>query len=379
MLSSKLKGKIKIAPEDFRVEEVVDIKIKESGNYSYYLLTKKNINTLLAIDLIEKFWKISRNKIGFCGLKDKRAVTTQYISIKNGPEKDLNGPNFKLTYLGKGDAPLKLGDAKGNLFTVTLRNVRYEKILKCLNILKEIGFANYFGEQRFSSDLYMEKPMVYYFLQGDLETALKNYFTQHPQKSKQLKRLWGNWEEFFKKAGHLSCLEKRVLKIYIKKKDPEKAFRAFPKYLKLLFLFSYQSMLWNKILCGFIKKVAPYFYVPFIKKEKLIFYKKLTPILKEYINFELPYISKEILNWDGPELIKNEILKILQKEKIMDFLDKEVFGLKIFSPGKRKIIVKPQDLRLINYDGNIFTFRFFLPSGSYATIFLLKLLNFPKK
>ncbi len=371
-----LKGKIKTRPEEFRVEEVVDLKLEDQGEYSYYKLIKRNINTFLALDLIEKYWKISRDRIGFCGLKDKRAITIQYISIKNGPEKDLTGPNFKLEYIGKGSKPLKLGDAKGNIFTITLKNINPERIIKNLNKLKEIGFANYFGEQRFAPDLYMKKPLVKYFLDKDYEGALKEYFTQHPGKKRILKKFWGNWEEFFKEAGHLSTIEKRVLITYIKKQNAEKVFKIFPKSLKLLFFFSYQSLLWNKILANFIKKVTHYFCLPFIRKEKICFYKELSPILKNFKDFELPFISSEVLNWDGPEIIKKEILKIIKEEKLEDVLEAEALGLKIFTSGKRKIIIFPESMKIINYNRKVFTFRFFLPSGSYATVFLLKLLSF---
>jgi len=372
---SVLRGKIKVYPEDFQVEEVIEIPVKSQGEYSYYKLKKKNINTLLVLDLIQKYWKVSRDRIGFCGLKDKRAVTTQYISIKNGPKKDLTGPNFTLTFIGKGDTPLKLGDAKGNIFTITLRGVNSSKLLKNLKLLKEIGFVNYFGEQRFAPDLYTKEPLVKYFLRRDYETALKEYFTQHPAKSRLLKKLWGRWKEFLKHAGHLSAVERRVLTNFIKKGDSEKALKVFPKHLKLLFLFSYQSLLWNRVACELVKLCAPKFFcVNFVKKEKLCF-RELSPELKLLKDLKLPYISKEVLNWNGPNFVKEVILKVMKKEGLESQLDAEVLGLKVFNPGEREFIVFPEDLRVVNYSKNIFTIKFFLPSGSYATIFLLKLLS----
>jgi len=370
-----LKKAIKTYPEDFRVEEVLELPITKEGDYSYYLLEKRNINTLLAIDLIQKYWKVSRDRIGFCGLKDKRAVTKQYISIKNGPEEDLIGPNFSLRFVGKGKEPLSLGLAKGNLFTVTLRGFPSEKLVSALNKVRELGFANYFGEQRFSSDLYMKKFLVEYFFREDYEGALKDYFTQHPGKNRILAKLWGNWEKFLKNAGHLSRLEKRVLLTYIKKKDPEKAFRVFPKHLKLLFFFSYQSFLWNLLLKRLVKKFTPSFCVPFLKREKLCFWRSLSPFLKELKELALPYISPEVLDWNQHEIVKKEVLELIREKNLFPFLEKEAFSLKIFTPGSRKAVVFPEKLSIVNYDRKTFTLRFFLPSGSYATVFLLKLIN----
>ncbi len=371
---------LKVKPEDFVVEEILDLPpLGKEGPYSYYRLEKRNINTLLVIDLIQKYWKIPRSRIGFCGLKDKRAVTVQYLSIEKGPEKDLELPNFTLKYLGKADKPLCLGNAKGNLFTITLRSINPKIILKRLEKIKEIGFANYFGEQRFAPDLYMKKPFVKVVLEEGFEEALKEYFCQHPSKRVFLKKLWGNWDKFLKMAKHLSQIEKRILRVYIKKGDAEKAFRVFPKHLKLLFLFSYQSLLWNRILSSFLKKYSFFYEVDFIRKEKITFYKDLNPLLKEYIYLELPYISKEILEWEGPKEFKEEILKTIRQEKIENIFDKEIVGLKIFNPGKRRIIVFPENLQVLDVGKTKIRFSFFLPSGAYATIFMLKLLTFPLK
>lgn len=369
---------LKVRPEDFRVEEVLDLPpFLPDGRYSYYKLEKRNINTFLVIDLIQKLWKIPRSKIGFCGLKDKRAVTTQYISIENGPEANLVTDNFSLTYLGKADKPLSLGEAKGNLFTITLRSVDPEIILKRLNILKEIGFANYFGEQRFAPDLYLKKPLIKILLEKGLEEGLKAYFCQHPKKSSLLKKYWGDWEKFFKIATHLSSLEKRVLKIYINKKSAEKAFRAFPKHLKLLFIFSYQSLLWNRVLANFLRRYSLHYEVDFVKGETLIFYKEFNPILQKLKNLEIPFISEDILTWNGPDELKREIFRIIDKENLQKLFDREITGLKLFIPGKRRMIVFPEDLGIIQTYRKEFVLKFFLPSGSYATIFLLKLLTYP--
>ena len=371
---------LKVRPEDFVVEEILDLPpLGDKGPFSYYRLKKRNINTLNAIDLIQKYWKIPRSRIGFCGLKDKRAVTVQYLSIEDGPEKNLQLPNFTLEYLGKTEKPLSLGDAKGNLFTITLRSVNPKIIVKRLEIIKDIGFANYFGEQRFAPDLYMKKPFVKIALEKGLEEALKEYFCQHPSRGSLLKRLWGKWEEFFKRAAHLSPIEKRVLLTYIKKGDAEKAFRVFPKHLKLLFLFSYQSLLWNRVLANFLRKYSNYYEVEFVRKEKIAFYKELNPLLKEYIDLQLPFISEEVFEWKGPEEFKREILRVIQQENLEALFNKEIADLKIFNPGARKIIVFPENLKILEIDKSRVRFKFFLPSGSYATIFMLKLLTYPIK
>src|SRR3989338_4453907 len=116
---------IKQIPEDFIVRETSDTKFKDSGEYSYFLLKKKNYNTLSAIQKIADALKINAKNIGFAGNKDKNAVTEQLISIKNGNEniENLRIKDIELKYLGKGNEEIYLGSLKGNDFVITIRNL----------------------------------------------------------------------------------------------------------------------------------------------------------------------------------------------------------------------------------------------------------------
>ncbi len=376
-----LQGKVKVYLDDFKVKEILDLEIKESGPYSYYILEKRNMNTLEVLNYISQRWKISRERIGFCGLKDKRAVTSQYISIKEGPEEDLEESNFKLKFIGKGESPIEVGSLKGNEFLVTIRSIEPEKITEAFEIIKKIGFANYFGEQRFTPDLHTRKPIALLLIEGKYEEALKEYLTQHPDKEKrrELRRLWKKWKVFTKEANHLTKIDRIVLSRFIKKGDAESALKVFPKSIKLLFFFSYQSLFWNRILCNLVKKYSDSFSIPFIKSERLYFYKELSPFFKEFRDLEMPFISKEVLSWDGDPQIKDEIIKLMKKENLFPILEKEVLGLKVFSPGKRRIIVFPENGEVKEYSKRKkrITIKFFLPSGCYATVFLSKLIKYP--
>lgn len=368
---------IKSHPEDFFVKEILDLEIS-SGPYSYYLLKKKNVNLFFVLEVISERWKVSRERIGYCGIKDKRAITEQYISIKDGPERNLKGKNFELIFVGKGKKPLMIGDAKGNLFRTTLRNICPDRILRSLDIIGKIGFANYFGEQRFISDFHPLKPIGKLLLEGKFDEALKEYFFHHPSAAvrRKVKKMWGRTYEIAENIPGLSKMDKVVLKRFAKKKDAEYALRAYPKSIKLMFFFSYQSMIWNRILGELIKRRAETFNVKLKGGEKIFFYKSLTQGIKEILNLELPFLSEELRSMPQGE-VKERILSWVKKENLEKYFDKEVLGLKPFSKGKRRVIVFPQQIMVCETKNNIVTIEFFLPKGSYATIFLLKLLNYP--
>ena len=111
-----------------------------------------------AINLLSKLLKIKTGIFGYAGTKDRRAVTTQWVSVYRVRAEKLQDLNASLRNLCVGNfkyckEPLKLGSLSGNHFVVTLRNVtgEHDKIEEGLDSLKVNGFINYFGLQRFGT------------------------------------------------------------------------------------------------------------------------------------------------------------------------------------------------------------------------------------
>ena len=138
-------------PEDFRVKEISAMKFKDSGNYIYLKLTKRNRTTLDCIKEIAKALHLPENKIGFAGNKDKIAITEQYISIpasKTEMIAKVRLENVSLNTVGFGDDPITLGNLEGNSFEIVIRNLDQKNL--DLNVTEKINYVeNYFDEQRF--------------------------------------------------------------------------------------------------------------------------------------------------------------------------------------------------------------------------------------
>src|SRR3989338_5906454 len=96
--------KIKEIPEDFIVEEVLHLKL-EDGPYQYYLVTKKNWNTLDLIKEISE--RLHVKDVGYAGNKDRNAVTSQYISVNKKIHFTLKDVTF--TFVGTGRERIFLG------------------------------------------------------------------------------------------------------------------------------------------------------------------------------------------------------------------------------------------------------------------------------
>ena len=120
---------LKQLPQDFVVKEVSSVEFNE-GNYSYFELWKKDLASIDALMIIAKALKVNYKDIGFAGTKDKKAVTTQKISVRGKLNKKLELDNLKLKFLGYGNEPLSLGDLEGNKFELVLRNLDYKPEFK---------------------------------------------------------------------------------------------------------------------------------------------------------------------------------------------------------------------------------------------------------
>lgn len=104
------------------------------------------------------FASLRPSQVNYCGTKDKRAKTTQKFCIKNRTPSQIVGTvrNSRNITVGNFEFKtnvLKLGDLKGNRFRIALRNLsgNREHMETSLKNVKEQGFINYFGLQRFGN------------------------------------------------------------------------------------------------------------------------------------------------------------------------------------------------------------------------------------
>ena len=148
-------------PEDFVVKEIIDQRflrkfqrtshgVKPVSGYLIFVLKKTNMTTEQAIKNLAKKLNISQKDIGYAGLKDKFAVTYQYMTIRydktsEGALEALEIPGIEILEIRNIDKPLSIGDLIANQFEITLHNC------KSLKDIKRV--PNYFGIQRFGKDI----------------------------------------------------------------------------------------------------------------------------------------------------------------------------------------------------------------------------------
>ncbi|MFV2057927.1 MAG: tRNA pseudouridine(13) synthase TruD [Thiohalomonadales bacterium] len=152
----EISGQIRSTAEDFIVVEKLSFEPSGEGEHVYLYIQKRELNTLDVVHLLANLSGVKNNRISYAGLKDKRAVTTQWFSvlITGFPEPDwklLESDKIKVTNIVRHNKKLRRGAIRCNQFSITLRDVNGDLQLleeRLVNIEQQ-GLPNYFGEQRF--------------------------------------------------------------------------------------------------------------------------------------------------------------------------------------------------------------------------------------
>lgn len=154
---------IRTEPEDFIVNEVLGYEPTEEGEHLFLVIKKRNTNSEWVARQIAKLAGVKKMDVGFAGMKDRRAVTTQTFTVRitgmDEPDwKQLNhdedGEQIEVISVHRHQRKIKRGDLAGNRFVITLRQLEGEQaeLDKRLEQIQKSGFPNYFGEQRFGFD-----------------------------------------------------------------------------------------------------------------------------------------------------------------------------------------------------------------------------------
>lgn len=320
--------KIKQIPEDFIVEEVPKLKL-ENGPYTYFLLEKMRWNTRDAVKAIASRLGIKEKYFNVAGIKDKHALSKQYVSVLNVSKQKLESLKIKdirVKVVGHGKERLKLGQLKANHFIITVRNL--DKKYDAVSFIE-----NYYDNQRFGGRN---------MLLG--EALVKSEF----RKACFMLRLkWENSDYI----GSLRKLGKHILRIYVN---------------------SYQSFLFNGALASYLKSKYKKYYTADYSRGQFVFSDE--NIKNE--NFPILGFLTEFKNKEVAKIYTDIMLR--EKIKKEDFIMRSIPELS--SEGNfRKMFVEVRDFAVfyskdeLNKGKLKAVLDFRLPPGSYATLVVKKM------
>ena len=258
-------GRLKSTAQDFIVREISNRPPEKDGKYTIADVTSTNWETNRLVRLLARSLYISREKIGFAGTKDKRAVTTQLMSFEC-PKENLDKVDFKdleFNNIYTSNRGIRIGDLIGNSFEITVRDLTADmkdvpEIIEetAETIRKTGGFPNYFGVQRFG----VSRPITHLvgeaIVRGDLKKAVELYLS-YPSENEgeeisDIRRRLAHGEDYSSVLPDMPKtmgFEKVMAEHLAKKPDDYRgAISEMPSNLQMMFTHAYQSYLFNMML-----------------------------------------------------------------------------------------------------------------------------------
>ena len=151
-------GQIKHYPEDFEVEEIPSYEPSGTGEHLFLWLEKRDVGPEYLARTVAQRVGVPVGAIGVAGLKDRRAVTRQWVSLPQEAEPRLariDGDGIRVLGVHRHGNKLKTGHLRGNKFRVLIRHVDTSQTAALdaiLHRLRSEGLPNYYGPQRFGRD-----------------------------------------------------------------------------------------------------------------------------------------------------------------------------------------------------------------------------------
>lgn len=151
-------GVIKSTAQDFEVIEELGFEPSGEGEHLFLLVEKSGLSTPELVDRISRDYSIHPRHIGFSGMKDKKALTTQWLSLHlPGPQtipEVATSDGYRILRAQRNRSKLRRGSHKANFFRVCIRQLAElpADSRSQLDAICKHGMANYFGAQRFGRE-----------------------------------------------------------------------------------------------------------------------------------------------------------------------------------------------------------------------------------
>ena len=137
------------------VDEILGFEFSGIGEHLIVNIRKHGQNSRWIAARLAELSGIEERHVGYCGLKDRYAVTSQWYSLYL-PNRclnmaDLSHPDFEVISLNRHRKKLRRGMHAGNSFNIVINNITtsQEKLEQRLETIDHLGFPNYFAERRF--------------------------------------------------------------------------------------------------------------------------------------------------------------------------------------------------------------------------------------
>jgi tRNA pseudouridine13 synthase len=252
-------GSIKQDSEGFAVSELIDESLPvspsygESYRYPLYILEKRDIDSNHALFEIERNLHM---RLRIMGIKDARAVTTQYAGttrVMRNPPAELKSKHTRLILKGFTKHPLDKRFLAGNKFEIRIYNSQSSDLYGFISQISKVG--NFYGLQRFGSERLVTHIVGREIIKRNFSHAVQlllSYTTEFDtQMSWEIRNMCSDpskYRQALKTLPRGMDIERQVLSALVAGKDSIAALRAIPITIRRLFVQAYQAHIFNRCL-----------------------------------------------------------------------------------------------------------------------------------
>jgi len=326
-------GTFKATAEDFLVEEIPSYEPSGQGDFLYLWVEKKDVAAREFQEILSRAFEISTQEIGIAGLKDRAAITRQWVSLPKNRESLLGAfdhPAIMVLNRNYHSNKLKTGHLKGNRFAIRIRGTgpqAREHLPLLLKRIEEKGVPNAYDLQRFGRNN-ETWTTGWDLLKGSPSRFVKPW----------LRRL------------ALSALQSGVFNAYLAERMTEG--------------------LLHKVIPGEVLGKSPaggLFNAPIEESELPREQERMD---QHEIVGAGPIYGWKLLPCKGPALEREQKLLEIFSLKKEDFFKER----KLMEGTRRRNVIYPR-IEVLGWEGSDVQLRFELPSGSYATRVLGELMH----
>ncbi len=255
-----LGGSLKRKPEDFIVEELPLYLPCGEGEHIYLMVEKRAMTAMEMVAAVARHFRVPRHAVGYAGLKDKRAITRQIISVHTPGKKPEDFPSFthqQLTVLWADlhTNKIRRGHLAGNRFSIRVRDVPATGVTIARRVLERLaaqGVPDRFGEQRFgylSNNHLIGRALIRF----EFDEAVRLLLAPHadaPPQQRESRALFaeGKYAEAREAMPRLFTTERAVLGALANGESAELAVDAIEPEIIGYYHSAFQSAVFNAVL-----------------------------------------------------------------------------------------------------------------------------------
>ena len=389
--------------EEILSPEIARVATARDERHALYLLVKRGLGTPEAVERVASALGVSGRSVAFGGLKDRYALTSQYLTVdvralrgKRPPER-LAIPGVSLELVGSLPEPLSALGVAGNRFAITLRGLTragcrsMDELRRFLSPPggggRTLAFINYYGGQRFGSSRRGRGFAARRLIAGDFEGALRLLIAAPGRKTERARKTaaraiaaaWGDWSML--RRALPEGPERRVAKTLADTGGDFRAgFLALPPFVRQMAVEAYQSYLWNETVRRFVRDRCPPPLVTASSEWGALVFPETSSVGEETRSLAVPLLSPKTRLADPLRAAAEEALAregiALEELRIPGVrspyfgdiprpLFAEASGFSLGPPEPDGTAAQPR--RLLR------RLRFTLPRGAYATVLLAAL------